>query len=459
VNVNWGHQHGAAMQDVDKLFAADPLFCRRADCLDVEVVRSHVSAAFPEIDMSSGVQPVNVWYIPGKSLQVAYRARGTDDVAASGEVLFRVRFYPYGEGQRHADSARAAALDRRRVRHIPGMSGVAWLFPEDAGLPQLGAVLNDEYSAEHFMPGGRWTLLSYLPGRRCAVRYRFPDDADGIVVRVQMPHEAARSDGLRPAAWAGARFHMPEPAGFDAQAGAFWERFAPGQRLDSLLATDGFDAAVRHVLEGLVRLHALRLPELPSEGASEILDRTTRKIVPKVGVALPRLGDDLGRFTRLLIARASHFAEGEPVTLHGDLHTANLLIDGDDVVFIDLDRLCVGNAACDLALLGTRLLLVARHGGIGVHAVAGTIAALPDLYREAGGRQLEPGAFAWYVAALLVGRQIKTAIRHLAPNTDRLAPALLALALRILEQGAVDRALLIDDWDEVCGVHETTNQA
>ena len=460
MNVNWGHQHVAGR--TADILSADPLFEERTDCLDTRVIRSHLGAALPDIDMRAGIEPVNVWYIPGKALQIVYRAISVRQPAGNAAgTLFRLRFFAPGRSAAHAASARAAAVDARRIRHIPSLDAVASLFPEDAELPQLGDVLSEPYAAEHFGGGGTWELLSYLPGRRCAVRYRAADDEDGIVLRVQTREEASRSGRLVRGAWnAESRlFRMPRPLGCDERAGTLWERFAPGHRLDALLGSPRFDAAIRQLVRAIVHLHSLRLPALPHVGAEEILSATVSKAVPKGRIALPRLRSDMDRVMALLTARRPEESDGGCMTLHGDLHTANLLIDNEGVVFVDLDRMCVGNAAQDLAMLGTRLLLVSLQRRNGIEDVAGTVALLPDLYREAGGRSVDQQSFAWYVAALLVGRQMKTVVRHLAPGAEGLTATLLAWARRTLEQGRFDPSIVREECDDVIGVGETTNQA
>lgn len=459
MNVAWGHRSSAGAR-VD-LLAADRFLAGRADCLDLDLVRTHLAAAFPEIGMTAALELLNVWYIPGRSLQVVYRASRNGAGTGGDETVFRVQFHADGESREQAEWARAAAVEASRVRHLPQLDAVASLFPEDCEVPQIGMVLDERYLQTRVKAGGSRTLLSYLPGRRCAVRYRFADDANGIVVRVQRVADAARSHSRACAAWRAAsrRFRTPEPLGYDAAAGAMWERFAPGCRLDSLAGSGTFDRAIESVMAGLVALHALQLPDLAHEGPNEVLKRTATKVVPKIRAAFPSLSSALDEFTSLLTARAPRLDDARPATLHGDLHTANLLLDDDGAVFIDLDRMVTGSPAYDLALLGTRLLLVALHARTDVRDVAATIEALPERYQAAGGAPISRGTFAWYVGALLVGRQIKTAVRHLAPDVARLAPLLLACARRTLEQGRFDGGPLIPGRGEVCGVCETTNEA
>jgi len=65
------------------------------------------------------------------------------------------------------------------------------------------------------------------------------------------------------------------------------------------------------------------------------------------------------------------------------------------------------------------------------------VARLPDWYADSGGMAVDGMVYAWYLAALLLGRQVKTCIRHSAPITGRIAPALLEVARATLERGRV----------------------
>jgi hypothetical protein len=102
------------------------------------------------------------------------------------------------------------------------------------------------------------------------------------------------------------------------------------------------------------------------------------------------------------------------------------------------------------------------HTNAGVHEVAGRVAALPELYRKAGGSAIPHETFGWHVAALLVGRQLKNAIRQLAPEVERLAPTLLTWAERTLERGRFEPSVVSevrDDVEEIGHADETAHAA
>ena len=64
------------------------------------------------------------------------------------------------------------------------------------------------------------------------------------------------------------------------------------------------------------------------------------------------------------------------------------------------------------------------------------------MYAAAGGQEIPDPVFAWYMAALLVGRQIKTCIRHCAPALGELALICLTYARETLERGRFEAAIV-----------------
>lgn len=116
------------------------------------------------------------------------------------------------------------------------------------------------------------------------------------------------------------------------------------------------------------------------------------------------------------------------MTLHGDFHPANLIMDGDGPVFIDLDNLAVGPPARDLAIFAGRTVLLAMKGGRRVDEILAEARRLPERYAGAGGPPVSSSVFAWYMAATILARQIANGVRRLAPGLSSHAAALLDLA-------------------------------
>ncbi|MFM2119192.1 MAG: hypothetical protein RL722_660, partial [Pseudomonadota bacterium] len=135
--------------------------------------------------------------------------------------------------------------------------------------------------------------------------------------------------------------------------------------------------------------------------------------------------------------------------IHGDLHTGNLLIQGSSrsdptrlhhaqVCFIDLDSLAQGHACVDLALLASRLILQALLGQASAGEVGEAIRKWPYEYAKSSGDETVTRTYPWMVSALLLARQIKTGIRHLAPDMAQISSSLIDLSMAISMRRTMD---------------------
>jgi aminoglycoside phosphotransferase len=411
VNVDWGHAVATAPAEV----AADPAVPMRDRFADVGALTAQLGLPGRPADL------LDVWYIPGKSLQVVYR------IGPAGDIL-RVRFLPPDREPPATDAA---------VR-LPEWNAVGWWFPTDPDLPELSVLGRPGALEARTGPIDSARVLSYLPGERCTLRARSPDGRE-LVLKVEPAGETGSAADRLARLWnaPGRRFAMAEPLGRDAGAGLRWEAFVPGERIDADLSEAALSRVLPAVARELGALHATDGAGLQPLAPAGILDRIERKVLPRIDGALPHLS---GRARRLVSALAATAPDvGPPVTLHGDLHTANVLTGSDGAItFVDLDALARGHPAFDLALLAGRFLLIARSRGADVARVARAVAQFPRAYAETTGVHVSDADLAWYMAAHLLGRQLRTCIRHWVPGVCDLAPALLASAQASLAAGRFD---------------------
>jgi Phosphotransferase enzyme family len=413
VNVDWDHLGAAAAVAAPP----DPAVPMRERFANVAELTAQLGTPERRAEL------LNVWYIPRKSLQVVYRFRDRGDI-------LRVRFLP--------PDAPPPPLGPPGTVTLPDWAAVGWWFPADPALPEL-AVLGEPGALDARVgPLESLRVLSYLPGERCALRARRRDDGD-IAVKVERPPETRAAADALARLWhdRGRRFRMPEPLGSDPAAGLRWEAFVAGRRLDADLS----DAALRRVLPTVARdlaaLHRVGDPAAAPLTAADVVDRIERKVLPRIDGALPGLS---GRARTLVAALAASAPPGPGAAmLHGDLHTANVLA-GDDgtAAFLDLDRRACGHPSYDLALLAGRFLLVAHARGAALEPVVRAVAELPRAYAEATGAPVPDAELAWYMAAHLLGRQLRTCIRHWVPGVVALAPLLLGWAEALLGAGTFD---------------------
>ena len=370
MNVGWAHLE-AGPEAWDGVAAALPPFTDRQ-----------------AVALLLGCEPAavaveNVWFIPGRPLQVVYRA---------GEQFQAVS---YGVG---VPAVRALAQDPA----LPALPGL--LDPVRAGA-RVGA------RVDHV------AMLSYLPGERCAVRYRGP--GLDVVAKIARREDMAACDARQRMLYdlPGRAFAIAEPLGVDTD-GVRLERALPGERAEALLGRVAARDLLAALAAGAVALHAAPIDGLPAAGAREVLARMRRKTVPRIAEALPALAPRLEALLEEL--RVTEPAPRRPVAIHGDLHTANVLFDEGLVpAFIDLDNLAAGDPEYDLALFASRIMLLGMLAGVPVELPAGY--GGPDRDR-----------FHWYLAATLVGRQVKTCVRHLAPGLAARSEGLVARAESVI---------------------------
>lgn len=442
MNVSWGKCAAPCPRGIPEEFVQ----CR--DFLDEGLALSHLSPALPEHFRPLRCRIFNVWYSPARLLQVIYELH---DANGRLEVV-TVEFHPAGKTRDELEPASGLAARPELLGHLAQWGAVAWRFPADARLAALPEMINAGRIAERMSASGmpvqngaelRWSLLSYLPGDRCALRYRWRDDDQGVVAKLQT--NAAASHQAMLALWhlKDRLFGMAQPMGCDAALGIRWERFVPGRRIDKLAPQIGLENALVPLMRGVVQLHRTPIDNLPRQGAEQVIARLQKKVLRRIRDSLGALSSECDRFVAELAAQRERLPQCPSVTIHGDLHTANILITASGPVLIDLDSLSHGEPAFDLALLGSRLLLIALNEDDGsLNEVAVAVARLPELYEKAGGDPVPREVFAWFMAALFVGRQIKTCIRHLAPSLDWIAPVLLRIAQLTLQRGNFDAAVV-----------------
>ena len=450
MNLDWGHGL-APLTPLAASPAPDPCFPQLARFHDQGLLAADLQQALGRRRrVSAGGELVNVWYIPRKSFRAVYRLPGPPGPRSAGETLLTVQFLPQAEPAARQRILDSAARFGDGVVHLPAWDAIGWRFPADPQLPNLPALVKTRRDWSRL--GGpasgpvTWKVLSYLPGERCTVRFTFPDSTNhpAIVGKLEPGGTAEQVHQWLARLWAepGRRFQIPRPLGVEPSLGIRWVELVDGLRLDRCWPGARQAAPlVSLVVEAAAGLHAVPLPDLPVTRAPDVLGRIQRKVLPRIDAVLPALVPASTAFFDALAQRAIMLPDRPLRTIHGDLHAANVLVHGDGVTLVDLDSLALGDPAVDLALFGSRLLLLALHRAERLAEAAELVAGLPEAYAAAGGDPIPATTFAWYMAALLVSRQLRTCIRHCAPNLGQLAPALLAIARETLEQGRFTAAV------------------
>ena len=242
------------------------------------------------------------------------------------------------------------------------------LFPSDPDLPtlprvmdaaQLGSVLADELGIGGRSSGRqgvscRTTLLRYRPGKRATVRVQlggrhlvakvYHDPAKAAAVAAESEAIMSAASGARRLRLAPTVAHVPELR-------AVVQREVSGTPLDVIVGALPRSlhtaAAIRQAAEALGELHALPATSARQRSVEAELRRFGQRAA-RIRVAAPRLGDELGRLASRLEDARSRLPEPRLGLVHGDCKPSQFLLDGPQVLLMDLDHLGVSDQATDV---------------------------------------------------------------------------------------------------------------
>lgn len=249
----------------------------------------------------------------------------------------------------------------------PGGARRIWRYPEDPGLPALRTLALPEAARVVLDRLGvparltALTLASYRPGRRAVVQVS-TDDGD-LFVKV-VPPASVSAVVARHRAWFAAGLPTP-PVLATAREGLVVLGALAGRSAVEAVA----DADPARFAQSLAAVRAriaaveLDLPARPSP--ADRFDWYAERVAAVAPALAPRVA--------ALAARAVA-APGPRVTVHGDLHLAQLLVSSHDpheiTGLLDLDTSGSGDAADDDAALWAHLVVLAERGHPGAAALA-----------------------------------------------------------------------------------------
>lgn len=455
MKLNWNYQQlgSAKVKDYfSKNVSSDSSFPQLDEFYDEEMALNYLSA---HLEMQGWPYPqsckvLKVWYLYGKQLHVFYRLSNNNSY--DKDTILLVRFLQPNHSSVTYQKIVFDAENKKAIIHIPEWSAVASVFPEDPALSPLRNMLDLKNIAQCLEKTTgtsfdekeiAWDLMSYQPGKRCTIRYRFRDQT--IIGKVGKREISAKTHDCMIQLWESPerRFSMPQPIGLDVPDGIRWESYLEDEPIRPNLSNLNLKSLVKSVSRGMLQFHSIPLEDLNPLGIVQILQSMEKKIIPKLYKSLSPLSSEVDAFFCLLTQKAKILPPDPCVTIHGDAHTANILIDGDQLSFIDLDAVAAGSPAYDLARFGSRLFLIALMKREHIGVAADIVAALPEGYEAAGGSPISPDIYAWYLSAILVGKDLYACVKNRASDLGRLGPILIELACKLLESGRVD-PLIVD---------------
>lgn len=281
----------------------------------------------------------------------------------------------------------------------------------------------------------RVQVVQYVPEQRLAARVALRWMHAGQAREATVYAKASREpDGatahrilaalqLTPA-WRTGRLRTPAALLWQPQAQLHWQQAVPGIALLDHAQAARFGAPLGAQLAALH--HA------PLELARCLDGATLRARLAEVSEALalvlPASQRELRRAV-VALERGLHWLDRQPpVTLHGDLHPRNVLVEGDALSLIDLDGARRAPALLELGSWCADGAYRAVLAGAPEQRDATAWAALLDGYAHGGGSVPAAPALAWATAWQLLTQRAWRCVVNLKPGRFEIAPRLIALA-------------------------------
>jgi hypothetical protein len=370
-------------------------------------------------------------YYPGATCLLAYHLK-LQSAAGEAHVLTLYGRAFGNESVPEAFRARPplATPVGRLPSYLPQLGLALWTFPDDPGVFGLadvwrrgGATFDRPGALEHTpwndrRPGLETVLVSYVPAKRCILRYDRLDHArpEPFFGKVYANEDARLLYQQMQQLWDYSQRRAPElvlarPLGCDARLNAAWQSSPGGESLLEVLDADGLPATMRRVAAALAALHRADLrPE-----------RIWR--VEEEAIKLERARAALGRFYPTLrgqidavlgeLIRRDPGEAARLVPVHGDFHCNQVLVQEDRVAIIDFDLFGMGDPLHDVARFLSRFKAYA-HGKIDATVSARAQDTFLSTYEILVPWPVERQRLGWLMAALLVNRQALKSIKKLS---------------------------------------------
>jgi aminoglycoside phosphotransferase len=396
---------------------ADPAVPARDLLLDPRVAAARLAdrSGGEAID---GCERLRVKYRVGESLRVLY------GVTVRGRrVPVSVRTFRDGRSAtayRCALESAVPADPLPAVAHDEELDAVFWTFPNDRRIRDLG-LLGDPAALGRLLgrAHAEARLVAYVPESSATARCVDERGRALAYAKVYAGDGADRARRVRealPDSFPAGSSEVRLPrllASSTARRTLLFEPLDGPTPLDSRAGASG--PSMRRIGAALAALHGLPVPAPAPRFARHDADGL-HTAAGVIGSLRPELADTAERLAIRLDAQRPP-AE-RVVCLHGDLHLHNALVRPDAIALVDLDDVCRGPCAADLARV---LAALANLGALGELPIREELGLAHELLTGYAGEATVPAAASleWHVAATLL-------VRHAAKSLSRFRPRALA---------------------------------
>lgn len=395
-----------------------------------------------------------VKYRPRRNCTLSYLLQLDGDDGAF-EQRVAARLCSGGDSARRAANAAARDLLPSRAGpsslHLAPLDMVTYWWPNDPKLDAARLFADERRFAAQVLPeivaalgGGtlarqRMEIVQYVPEHRVCARVQLRRDCGGTLTDHTLYAKADAGRGgavthavlraLEGAAARGSLLRTPASLLWQEHHGLHWQHAVAGCALLDL-APVAPPAAAAAVGEQLAALHAVATPVRRAVTRDE-LQRAPADVAAVLGLVDATWQPALDGLAAALSRGAAELG-GDLVTLHGDLHPRNVLVDGDRVGLIDLDGARQGPAALDLGAWIADTLYRTLLDDADPEVASASLHAFIAGYAAGGGMLPRAQTLAWATAYQLVCQRAWRCVVNLKPGRFALAPRLIALADALL---------------------------
>lgn len=367
------------------------------------------------------------WTKPGRYFNACYGVRVSGeqaDIVASGFALGSPLEAVPARWRTH-ECGGVAGAPCGACSTFADEAGLLWqLFPFDYRLPVLRDCLDAARVGAQLGEAvvTRCDPVGYRPGMRCQIRYQLGDKrvAFGKVAVERAPGDAFRRHAriTRQLADSGAKLRLPPALAYVEDLGLSLIAAADGESLHECLRQRRGDALdIERIAVALAQLHDLDLEGIERVHRPENELELLADWITLVGALFPDLDAPLRRRQSDLIStRPADTAGG--ALIHRDFYDKQILLSGSEVVLLDMDTACRGDAEIDLGNFCAHLELRALQ-----FSASGAFTDLGHVLLNAYPLEADLERVSWYRAAALLRLACVYALR---PHWRHLAPSLIA---------------------------------
>ena len=283
---------------------------------------------------TSEVKPVQVRYVPERSVIVQYQADVEWADHTSRETLV------IASGVDVPDTTPQLEVDDNLVS--------VWRYPRDPFLPGLEAAVDPSRVRKLLadlgspQPGTKLRRRAYRPGRRAVIEAVSPSAR--IFIKVVRPDRIAKIQSKH--VTLAEHIPVPHSYGWSAELGLITLQAMAGKTLRSVLESGSRRLPEPEQILGL-------LDALPMPGDDDVVDGPVAAASGHARL-LKAIAPDLAGDIDDILGAVGAANNDAPVPVHGDFHSSQILVRGAEIVgLVDVDSAGAGMRADDLAgLLG-----------------------------------------------------------------------------------------------------------